>query len=97
MIEQYDGPKKAREFIGQNLQYPEFRKMAIENAMKEKDYDAVIKLTLDGEEKDKDRHGLVDQWKKYRYKVFQLSGKLMICAKLPWSLFWMAVLNITWS
>jgi hypothetical protein len=76
MIEQYDGPKKAREFIGQNLQYPEFRKMAIENAMKKKDYDAVIKLTLDGEEKDKDRHGLVDQWKKYRYKVFQLSGKL---------------------
>lgn len=50
--------------------------MAIENAMKKKDYDLVIKLTLDGEEEDKDRRGLVDQWKKYRYKAFQLSGKL---------------------
>jgi hypothetical protein len=76
MIEQDDGQKKAQEFIGQNLQYPEFRKMALENAMKKKDYDSVIKLTLDGEEKDKDKPGLVDQWKRYRYKAFQLSGKL---------------------
>ena len=76
MIEQYDGRKKAQEFIGQNLRYSEFRKMAIENAMKKKDYDSVIKLTLDGEEEDKDSRGLVDQWKKYRYKAIQLSGKL---------------------
>ncbi|AEG61727.1 hypothetical protein V6C32_01230 [Desulforamulus ruminis] len=76
MIEQYDGQKAAQEFIRQNLHYLEFRKMAIENAMRKKDYDAVIKLTLDGEKKDKDRRGLVDQWKKYRYKAFQLSGNL---------------------
>jgi len=76
MIEQHDGQKKAQEFIEQNLQYSDFRKMAIENAMRKNDYDSVIKLTLDGEEKDKDKRGLVDQWKKYRYKAFQLSGKL---------------------
>lgn len=74
MIEQHDGQKKAQEFIEQNLQYSNFRKMAIESAMRKKDYDSVIKLTLDGEEKDK--RGLIDQWKKYRYKAFQLSGML---------------------
>ncbi len=76
MIEQHDGQKKAQEFIEQNLQYSNFRKMAIESAMRKKDYDSVIKLTLDGEEKDKDKRGLVNQWKKYRYKAFQFSGRL---------------------
>lgn len=76
MLEQYDGPKKAQEFIEQNLHYSEFREIAIESAMRRKDYDSVIKLTLDGEEKDKDKRGLVNRWKEYRYKAFQLSGKL---------------------
>ena len=76
MIGRHDGQKKAQEFIEQNLQYSNFRKMAIESAMKKKDYDSVIKLTLDGEEKDKSWRGLVNQWKKYRYKASQLSGKL---------------------
>lgn len=76
MIEQYDGQQKAQEFIGQNLRYSEFREMAIAKAMGKKDYAAVIKLALDGEEEDKNKRGLVDQWKKYRYKAFQLSGKL---------------------
>ncbi len=76
MVEQYGGQKNAQEFIEQNLQYSSFRKMAIENAMKEKDYDYVIKLALEGEEQDKNLPGLVKQWKEYRYRVFKLSGKL---------------------
>jgi hypothetical protein len=76
MVEQYDGPKKAQEFIQQNLQYSGFREMAVVSAMKEKDYESVIKLTLDGEKKDKGMRGLVHQWKEYRYKACQLSGKL---------------------
>jgi len=76
LVEKHDGQKKAQEFIENNLQYSNFRKMAIESAMNKKDYDYVIKLTLDGEDKDKSLRGLVEQWKKYRYKAFQLSGKL---------------------
>jgi hypothetical protein len=76
MIEKYDGQKKAAEFIDQNLQYTDFRKMAIESAMKNKDYSEVVKLTLDGEEKDEGSAGLVAQWKGYRYKAYKLSGKL---------------------
>ncbi len=76
MIEKYDGQKKAEEFIEQNLQYSDFRKKAIESAMKKKDYNDVVKLTIDGEEKDNGSPGLVDQWKRYRYKAYKLSGML---------------------
>ncbi|MGF7046824.1 hypothetical protein J2T13_001326 [Paenibacillus sp. DS2015] len=76
MIEEYDGQSKAQEFIEQNLQYSNFRELAIEIALDNKEYDNVIKLTLEGEEKDKSWAGLIDQWKKYRYIAFQRSGKL---------------------
>jgi hypothetical protein len=76
MIAKYDGQKKAEEFIGQNLQYSDFRKMAIESAMKQKDYHGVVKLTLDGEEQDKSSPGLVARWKGYQYNAYKLSGML---------------------
>ena len=53
LVEKHDGQKKAQEFIENNLQYSNFREMAIKSAMNKKDYDYVIKLTLDGEDKDK--------------------------------------------
>jgi biopolymer transport protein ExbD len=71
-----DGEQKALEFIEQNIQFSNFRKMTIERAMQNKDYDQVIKLTLDGETKDKKFLGLVNKWKEYRYKAYKLSGKL---------------------
>lgn len=76
LVEQYDGPKKTREFIEQNLQYSNFRKMALESALKENNYDLVIKLALDGEEQDQNYRGLLNDWKKYRYQAYQLAGKL---------------------
>ncbi|MDR3601047.1 MAG: SWIM zinc finger family protein [Desulfosporosinus sp.] len=76
LVEKHDGQKKAQEFIENNLQYSNFREMAIKGAMNKKDYDYVIKLTLDGEDKDKSLRGLVNQWKKYRYEAFKLSGKI---------------------
>jgi len=76
MAQHYDGQEKAQEFIGQNLQYSTFREMAIESALKKKDYCFAAKLTLDGEEKDISFRGLVKKWRNYRYKVYQLSGMI---------------------
>lgn len=76
MILQNDGEQKALEFIDQNLQFSSFRKMTIDRAMQNKDYDQVIKLTLDGEAKDKNLRGLVNDWREYRYKAYKLLGKL---------------------
>ncbi len=68
MILQNDGEQKALEFIDQNLQFSSFRKMTIDWAMQNKDYDQVIKLTLDGEAKDKNMRGLVNDWREYRFR-----------------------------
>ena len=76
MILKYDGLQKAQEFIQQNLQFPGFRKLAIENAMQNEDYNLAIDLAADGEEQDKDWRGRAFDWKKYRYKAYQLSGRL---------------------
>ncbi len=76
MILKNDGEQKALEFIEQNLQFSSFRKMAIERAMQNKDYELVVKLTVDGESKDKNLRGLVDNWREYRYKAYKLLGKL---------------------
>ncbi|NQT58647.1 MAG: hypothetical protein HQ557_06655 [Bacteroidetes bacterium] len=76
MVKHYGGQEKAQEFIGQNLQYSAFREMAIESAIKKKDYCLVTKLTLDGEEKDISLRGLVNKWRNYRYKSYQLSGMI---------------------
>jgi len=76
MIEKFDDQKKTYEFIEKNLQYSNFRQKAIEIAIKKKDYERVIKLAEEGEEKDKNLPGLRMKWKEYRYKAFQLSGKI---------------------
>lgn len=76
MVKHYDGQKKAQEFIEQNLQYSTFREMAIESAIKKKDYYLVIEFALDGEEKDRTFCGLVEKWRNYRYKAYQLSGMI---------------------
>lgn len=76
MIEQYDGREKAQAFLEQNIKYPGFRQMAIENAMGKKDYISVIRLSLDGEEKNKNEYGTLNKWKKYRYQAYKLSGMM---------------------
>lgn len=71
-----EGDEAAQEFIINNLEFPGFRIMAIEKAFERKDFDTVIRLALDGEKMNFQRRGLVDSWKKYRYKVYKLAGQL---------------------
>jgi hypothetical protein len=76
MVNKFDDQGKAREFIKQNLRYSGFRKIAIEAALREQDFEEAVRITKDGEEHDQDKAGLVDQWREYRYKAYSLMGKL---------------------
>lgn len=76
MIEKYDDTKNAKAFIEEHLGYPAFRRLAINNAFKNKDYELVIKLALEGEEQHKKLIGLVREWRYYRYDAYKLSGQL---------------------
>lgn len=76
LILNFDGQDKAEEFLESNLKYTNFRVQAINKALSQKDYSRAENLALDGEEKDKDYVGLVNQWKKYRYETYSHSGEL---------------------
>ena len=76
MILRDEGEQKAEEFIEQNLQFTTIRKISIERALQQKNHDLVIKLSLDGEEKDKGLPGRLNEWRSYRYNAYVLAGKL---------------------
>ena len=44
--------------------------------MHSQDYGQVIDLAIEGESKDKDLRGLVNDWRQYRYRAYKLSGRL---------------------
>ncbi len=76
VILQNDRAEEAQKFVQSNLQFSTFREMAIVKAMQEKDYDQVIELALAGEAKDKGSRGLIDNWKGYRYRAYQLANRI---------------------
>ena len=76
LIQKFDGPQAADAFLMDNLTYPAFRRMAIESAMQQNDYDAVIRLALEGERQDGGMRGVLNAWRKARYAAYQLSGQL---------------------
>ena len=57
--------------IRQNLKYLSFREALIDKHIKEKDFQSVIGLALEGEKKDQDHAGLVARWKKIRYTAYK--------------------------
>ncbi|PLR75330.1 hypothetical protein CU633_21705 [Bacillus sp. V3-13] len=71
LIERVDGKEEAEKFINQNLHFSDFRKKAISNAFSNRDYSKVIQLCLDGEQIDKDYRGLVNEWKRNRYRAYE--------------------------
>lgn len=76
IINKYDGQEMADRFIQANLKYSEFRQLAIENALKVKDYKKVLQLCFEGEELDKGYAGLISKWKKYRFAAYQAQGDI---------------------
>ena len=75
IIDKFDGAEKGRAYIKQNIHYSQFRKNAIEAAFDEQDYEEVVRLAQNGEEQDRNKSGLVNQWREYRYKAYKQMGK----------------------
>jgi hypothetical protein len=62
---------EAEKFFNDNLHLPDFRRIAIEEAFRNGNYDRVFELTDSGIESDKELTGLVHEWKKWKLKVYQ--------------------------
>jgi hypothetical protein len=76
LIIKFDGPTKAADFLHKNVIFFRFRKLAIEQAMSAEEYELAEKLAFEGEKQDQTLPGLVHQWKKMRFEVYQRSGHL---------------------
>jgi len=72
IVEKYDTEKEAEKFIKNNIGFTSFREMLIDKYIEEKNYSKVVKLTLEGEKKDRGYAGLVDKWKKIRYTAYKV-------------------------
>jgi len=73
VIHKLEGESQALSFLHANLGISVFRKMAIEDAIKNLQFDRALELAEQGEEKDTVQNypGLVDKWKKYRYEIYK--------------------------
>ncbi|MEO1816090.1 MAG: SWIM zinc finger family protein [Acetobacterium sp.] len=67
----YGTKAEVEEFIRKNLKYSSFRQALIDKYTKEKDFQSVIELALEGEKKDRNHAGLVARWKKIRYMAYK--------------------------
>lgn len=71
IIEEYKTKEEATKFIEKNIEYSTFRKLLINRYIDKGDYNKVIEITLDGEEKDKEYRGLLKTWKEIRYDAYE--------------------------
>lgn len=78
VIQKLEGDSQALMFLQDHLDITAFRKMAIETAIKNLQFDKALELAVQGEQKDvsKGYAGLVNQWKKYRYEIYELTHQV---------------------
>ncbi|MCL4514470.1 MAG: SWIM zinc finger family protein [Firmicutes bacterium] len=76
MISDFDGKDRAEEYLEEHLDLPDFREMAIKDALERQDYPRAEKLALQGEKHDTGLYGLVKKWKQFRYEACRLSGQV---------------------
>lgn len=82
LIQRFDGEQRAEQFIQSNLQYTDFRELAIEAAMKKREYRAALSLALEGGKKDKDLPGLLNQWRRHAFDAYKALADIPNARKL---------------
>ncbi len=76
MVKRFDGEEQAEHFLMQNLHLSDFREIAIEQSVKEKNYERIIELALEGEQQDEHLRGLLRKWREDRYQAYRDAGDL---------------------
>ncbi|MDR2749036.1 MAG: SWIM zinc finger family protein [Clostridiales bacterium] len=74
LILAFDGESAAWSYICMHLSNSEFREMAIEATLEKNDAQAALELCLAGELEDSELSGLVEKWKKLRYRACGILG-----------------------
>ena len=75
IIKRYGTPQEQNDFINRHLSNPEYRRMAIQNAIDAGDESTVERLALDGEYENQALPGLLQEWRKCRYHCYHRTGE----------------------
>ncbi|WP_156292104.1 DUF6880 family protein [Oceanobacillus salinisoli] len=71
ILERNGETEKAEQFVKENLQFDEFREMAIAKEMENGNYQSALSLCEAGEKNDSKYPGLMKQWKQYRLQIYE--------------------------
>ena len=75
ILKRYGTPQEQNDFINRHLSNPEYRRMAIQNAIDAGDESTVERLALDGEYENQTLPGLLLEWQKCRYHCYHRTGE----------------------
>ena len=75
ILKRYGTPQEQQNFINRHLSNPEYRRMAIQNAIDAGDESTVERLALDGEYESRTSPGLLLEWQKCRYHCYHRTGE----------------------
>jgi hypothetical protein len=78
IVQEDESGEQAAEFLKGHLQFPQFRKLAIYQALENERYEEAIHLASQGIELDQTNRlpGLVKQWKEFLYEAYERSRQL---------------------
>jgi hypothetical protein len=71
IIKEFDSGAKADRYMEQNLDNSEFRHALIKSAISDGKYEKALKLCFDGENKNSQYAGLMNDWQEYRYSIYE--------------------------
>ena len=74
IFKQYGTKKEIADFINVHIDNPDFRRMAIEHAVKSQNYSKAEKLALDGIASENSRFSCVSTWHYSLHDIYKLSG-----------------------
>jgi len=71
ILERNGESDRANQLLNDNLDYDEFREMAIEKEIANGNYQSALEMCEDGEKNDTNYPGLLKKWKKFRLQVYE--------------------------
>lgn len=71
LVKAHGSSEEEEKFLREHLSYPIFRREAIQRGISQGDFHAVLMLAMNGEKKDREFPGLVNEWKKVRYNAYK--------------------------
>lgn len=74
LLKQWESEEKGHEFLLAHLQYRDFRRKAIDEAMERSDYEAALRYAQDGLEKDEGSYGYIHEWRVATFEAYKAMG-----------------------